>query len=321
MAPFGETYASIGSSDLTRFSDMTQDSSSGLFDTPNREYSAGQGRWLSPDPAGIAAVNMMNPQSWNRYAFVLNNPLLAIDPTGLDCAYLNDKGDGIESVDQNSNSTECSKNGGYWVDGGLTDYQIDAERGIVTLWGATQGCGYGPECGGLDNQQATFAQYQDTTATVGWFMNSSANPFGHVAISVNGGPYMGLGPSSDFVFALKVAARYNFFCDDSEWCFQSLQNAIMNVKTPGAITEEDPTKEALQSVSIPITGMQANAIQNSIIESSMAPPTYSIGQAAPACDCGTWIQQILSSTGVNSGPPAPVPAVLIEQLNQIYYPF
>jgi hypothetical protein len=32
-----------------------------------------QGRWLSPDPSGLAAVNPA--QSWNRYAYVGNRPL------------------------------------------------------------------------------------------------------------------------------------------------------------------------------------------------------------------------------------------------------
>jgi hypothetical protein len=31
---------------------------------------------------GLAAVNPGNPQSWNRYAYVLNNPMLLVDPFG-----------------------------------------------------------------------------------------------------------------------------------------------------------------------------------------------------------------------------------------------
>ena len=66
---------------------MTQDTVSGLYDFPAREYSI-QGRWPSPDPAGLGAVDPTNPQSWNRYAYVVNNPLMLIDPTGLDCQAL-----------------------------------------------------------------------------------------------------------------------------------------------------------------------------------------------------------------------------------------
>jgi RHS repeat-associated protein len=81
-APFGETYASSGSTDPA-FTSQRQDTVSGLYDFPAREYSI-QGRWPSPDPAGPAAVDPSNPQSWNRYAYALNNPTLYVDPLGLD---------------------------------------------------------------------------------------------------------------------------------------------------------------------------------------------------------------------------------------------
>jgi RHS repeat-associated protein len=165
FAPFGETYANTNTSDPYHFAAYPLDFALGLYDTAFREYHTTQGRWITPDPAGIGAVDPSNPQSWNRYAYALNNPLSNIDPTGLDCVYLNDAGNDIESVDQSSNSGECASHGGYWVDGGLTDYQINSEQGFVSLWGATEGCGSGPDCGGLDNQQITSAQYGPTAAT------------------------------------------------------------------------------------------------------------------------------------------------------------
>ena len=54
-----------------------------------RKFATAQGRWLSPDPAGLAAANPANPQSWNRYAYVLNSPMGLVDPSGLqDCSML-----------------------------------------------------------------------------------------------------------------------------------------------------------------------------------------------------------------------------------------
>jgi hypothetical protein len=44
-------------------------------------------------------------------------------------------------------------------------------------------------------------------------------------------------------------------------------------------------------------------------------------RSAAACDCGTWAQQMMLAGGLQSGAPAPVPAYLIEQLNQIYNPW
>ena len=46
-----------------------------------RYYSAGLGRFLSVDPTWESA-DLGKPQSWNRYSYVLNNPVNAIDPDG-----------------------------------------------------------------------------------------------------------------------------------------------------------------------------------------------------------------------------------------------
>ena len=88
-APFGENYAGLGTQDLS-FTGQNQDTepsgaggAGGLYDFLYREHSPVQGRWLSPDPAGLAAVNPADPQSWNRYAYVGNRPLNSVDPLGL----------------------------------------------------------------------------------------------------------------------------------------------------------------------------------------------------------------------------------------------
>lgn len=102
-----------------------RDAESGLDYFGARYYGSNMGRFMSPDPAGPWAADVSDPQSWNFYAYARNNPLINTDPDGYDCVYLNNAGNGVESVDQNSSSTECmgdgtSKNpgtGGYWVDG------------------------------------------------------------------------------------------------------------------------------------------------------------------------------------------------------------
>jgi len=83
-APFGEQYAQSGSTGVTdtSFAGNNEDTTTNLYDAYFREYGI-QGRWPSPDPAGTAAANPANPQSWNRYAYVMNNPLALIDPLGL----------------------------------------------------------------------------------------------------------------------------------------------------------------------------------------------------------------------------------------------
>jgi RHS repeat-associated protein len=72
FAPFGETYAETGAADRS-FTGQTQDvvaGSTGIYDFLFRQHSSAQGRWLVPDPAGLAAVDITNPQTWNRYAYV-----------------------------------------------------------------------------------------------------------------------------------------------------------------------------------------------------------------------------------------------------------
>jgi RHS repeat-associated protein len=83
FAPFGETYAASGSPQAL-FTNQYSDEGNGLYDFPAREQHRAQGRWISPDPAGLAAVDPGNPQTWNRYAYVENRPLAAIDPEGTD---------------------------------------------------------------------------------------------------------------------------------------------------------------------------------------------------------------------------------------------
>ncbi len=85
-APYGEPYGATGSLDLN-FTGQNQDTvpslTSGLYDFLFRDYNPQQSRWISPDPAGFGAVNLAAPQTWNRYAYVGNGPLNAIDPLGL----------------------------------------------------------------------------------------------------------------------------------------------------------------------------------------------------------------------------------------------
>jgi len=85
-APYGETYAASGNNDYSWTginADVEPANPETLYDFPAREYGI-QGRWPSPDPLGLGAVDPSDPQSWNRYAYVWNNPLAVTDPTGME---------------------------------------------------------------------------------------------------------------------------------------------------------------------------------------------------------------------------------------------
>src|SRR3979490_230330 len=62
-------------------SGQNPDTVSSDYDFLFREYSI-QGRWPSPDPGGLGAVNPTIPQTRDRYAYFLNNPLAFVDPLG-----------------------------------------------------------------------------------------------------------------------------------------------------------------------------------------------------------------------------------------------
>jgi|SRR5579883_470385 len=85
--PFGELNSSDSGITSHKFTSDERDSETGLDHTWFRQYSSQLGRWMTPDPAGLTAVDTSNPQSWNRYSYVLNNPLVFTDPMGLDTCY------------------------------------------------------------------------------------------------------------------------------------------------------------------------------------------------------------------------------------------
>ena len=139
-APFGEPYSIKGAptTPYRSFTGQNQDTTPGLYDFLYREYNPGQGRWLSPDPSGLSAVDMTNPQSWNRYTYALNNPLSNIDPTGLECVWDDGSYDSNNDPDT-GDYTGCTGLGGAWVDHayfatfGLPDWSGAANSYLAAL--------------------------------------------------------------------------------------------------------------------------------------------------------------------------------------------
>lgn len=76
-----------------KFTGKERDSESGLDNFGARYDSSSVGRFMSPDPSSVDGdlVDSESPQSWNMYSYVLNNPLSAVDPDGLDCVYTSDQ--------------------------------------------------------------------------------------------------------------------------------------------------------------------------------------------------------------------------------------
>ena len=80
-APYGEPFSSTGSD--RSFTGKKADINGDQYDFLMREYNPTLGRWWTPDPAGLTAVDPNDPQSWNKYSYMQNAPTEGTDPLGL----------------------------------------------------------------------------------------------------------------------------------------------------------------------------------------------------------------------------------------------
>jgi RHS repeat-associated protein len=80
--PFGEEIAPVFDHNRKLFTGHERDQETGLDYMLARYYSNSLGRFLSFDTSRLG-VDRRNPQKWNAYTYVLNNPLKYFDPNGL----------------------------------------------------------------------------------------------------------------------------------------------------------------------------------------------------------------------------------------------
>jgi RHS repeat-associated protein len=80
--PYGEPWLpDTASTNDKRFTTYHRDSESNLDYTMRRYYSATAGRFLSADPT-FKNIHLGEPQSWNMYICVMDDPINSADPTG-----------------------------------------------------------------------------------------------------------------------------------------------------------------------------------------------------------------------------------------------
>ncbi|MFI5059045.1 MAG: RHS repeat-associated core domain-containing protein [Candidatus Acidiferrales bacterium] len=85
--PFGDALAQSPSPNAietpVNFTGQRRDPESGLDDFTARYYGSSLGRFVSPDPDNDSGFeNQDDPQSWDAYSYVRNNPLNLTDPDG-----------------------------------------------------------------------------------------------------------------------------------------------------------------------------------------------------------------------------------------------
>jgi RHS repeat-associated protein len=124
-----------------KFTGHERDASTGYDHTLWRKLDSVQGRWTSPDPYG-GSMEIGNPQSFNRYSYVLNDPVNLMDPLGLNPSRTVCYVDGIQSdcgfafhmVDIGSAVLE---GGGGWGIGYVDENKKLIEGSVTTTYYAT----------------------------------------------------------------------------------------------------------------------------------------------------------------------------------------
>jgi RHS repeat-associated protein len=104
----GEMVISSGDTNRYKFTGKERDAESNLDYFGARHYASSLGRYMRPDDP-FADQHPGDPQSWNLYSYVRNNPLNATDPSGHECV--------------------SNGNGGWqWSGSGETCEDVDAQN-------------------------------------------------------------------------------------------------------------------------------------------------------------------------------------------------
>jgi len=145
--PFGDGETCTATPTEQLFTGKERDTESGNDYFGARYYASSMGRFLSPDDDSDQEPS--DPQSWNLYPYVRNNPLTNTDPDGHDCVVQSRIDDNHESVSVSSGTcsgvsvgsgqsatyvpgtvTGISANGGNSIDIGYNSY--DGQSSGVT---------------------------------------------------------------------------------------------------------------------------------------------------------------------------------------------
>lgn len=108
-----QKYTTLGVDNIRqRFTGYEKDIESELDFAEARMYQNKHGRFTAPDPL-LASANLPNPQTFNRYVYVGNNPTNITDPSGLDWCLKNGTNDDIRNAgkDGRCNSGETNIDG------------------------------------------------------------------------------------------------------------------------------------------------------------------------------------------------------------------
>lgn len=174
-----------------RFTSKERDSETGLDYFGARYFASVQGRFASSDPL-LSSGTIYDPQSWNRYAYTLNNPLKYIDPFGLyvfadgtDDEYKKRFRQGVKDLQKARDSFKKGSNEYNRLNRSLTAYGREGvNNGVTIAFGATKdgapaatSIGVKADPTGAKLTTADNSTGQDTIVTIDPMKNKSAEDY------------------------------------------------------------------------------------------------------------------------------------------------
>jgi RHS repeat-associated protein len=241
---YGEANVNVGSCLTTtnttyKFTGDERDAETNLDHTQFRQNSSTLGRWMTTDPAGLAAVDPNNPQSWNRYEYALDSPLSLVDPFGLDSCPEELRGDcgpgstggsgptGYDPVDTSNSGGHDQTGGGSSGGGGgagaNSRIQCATQFGQSHSLAAGVGAVFGDKVGNNFVTQLFLGNTVSSVAKIGTDIFGGTTPTGRQVAAMalkgagqgipipNAGPGVRgfVGPTRNAIVGVGVGAGYN----------------------------------------------------------------------------------------------------------------
>jgi RHS repeat-associated protein len=182
-----------------------RDAETGLDYFEARYFSGTQGRFTSPDPGNTGAFPS-NPQSWNSYGYVVNNPLRYTDPHGTTVQVCDANGQNCRDLsDQEFRDFRHDNHRTLSFYGGMTGSIYDGDT-FVGTFKQTDVDITSPVFPGLVRGMHTAAPVVNTLAAVTLAFLTAAGGFGAYGVISDTGVLLipGLAPTAEYVAAIKA---------------------------------------------------------------------------------------------------------------------
>jgi RHS repeat-associated protein len=142
---YGNPNSSMVDDTREKYAGMERDEN-GLDHTSWRKYESVNGRWSSPDPFK-GSMSLGDPQSFNRYSYVQNDPVNLVDASGLDAVA---PGSGGQCTEFDANGACIVRN---------TDpFTLTGAAAALALWNPISRIGVDPRSAGGDDPLQTLKQ-------------------------------------------------------------------------------------------------------------------------------------------------------------------